>query len=89
MFFPRIPSNKLFSEVEATEGYRLTVELRQQTISTPSGGLIRFDIESALKERLLAGLDDIGITLESSDLIKEYETRRAKQRPWLFPDIDL
>ena len=79
---------QLFSDVQATEGYRLTVELRRQTITTPSGGVIRFDIESALKDRLLAGLDDIGITLEHSDLIKEYEANRAKQRPWLFSDID-
>ena len=79
---------QLFREVEAAEGYCLAVDLRQQTITTPAGEMIKFDIESALKERLLAGLDDIGITLENSNLIKEYEARRAKQRPWLFPDFD-
>ena len=81
-------TDRLFREVESTEGYRLKVELRHQTITTPSGEILTFDIESELKERLLTGLDDIGITLESSDLIRDYERERAKQRPWLFPDID-
>ena len=79
--------DQLFREVEAGEGYCLEVDLRQQTIRTPTGEMLRFDIEPALKERLLNGLDDIGITLEDSDLIRDYEQRRAKERPWLFPDM--
>ena len=80
--------DRLFREVEAAEGYRLAVDLRRQTITTPSGELIRFEIELSLKDRLLSGLDDIGITLEDSDLILDYEARRAGERPWLFSDID-
>ena len=78
---------QLFREVEAAEGYRLKVELHPQTITTPSGKVLSFDVETALKERLLQGLDDIGITLENSDLIREYERQRALDRPWLFPDL--
>ena len=80
--------DQLFREVEATEGYRLEVDLRNQSVTTPGRGHMTFDIEAALKDRLLAGLDDIGITLEDSGLIQDYETRRAKERPWLFADID-
>ena len=79
--------DQLFKEVEAGEGYCLEVDLRQQIIRTPTGETLRFDIEPALRERLLNGLDDIGITLEDSDLIRDYEQRRAKERPWLFPDM--
>ena len=78
----------LFEEVEASAGYHLKVDLRRQSITTPSGGEITFDIESSLKDRILMGLDDIGITLESSELIADYEARRAKERPWLFSDLD-
>ena len=78
---------QLFGEVAATEGYRLKVELRAQAITTPSGEILTFNIEQSLKQRLLMGLDDIGITLENSDLIREYERQRAKTRPWLFPDL--
>lgn len=79
---------QLFREVEATEGYRLKVELQPQTITTPSGKVLSFDVETALKERLLQGLDDIGMTLEHSDLIREYERQKAAEKPWLFPDPD-
>ena len=79
--------DQLFGEVAATEGYRLKVELRAQAITTPSGEILTFNIEQSLKQRLLMGLDDIGITLENSDLIREYERQRAKTRPWLFPDL--
>ena len=78
--------DQLFREVQATEGYRLEVDLRQQAVTTPAGEVLMFDIETALKDRLLSGQDDIGITLENSDLIRDYETRRARERPWLFPD---
>ena len=80
--------DQLFREVAATGGYRLEVDLRQQSVTTPGGEKMTFNIETALKDRLLSGLDDIGITLEDSALIRDYETRRAKERPWLFADID-
>lgn len=79
--------DRLFMEVEATEGYRLNVDLPSQTVTAPSGDELAFGIEAALKERLLQGLDDIGITLENSDVIREYERQRAIERPWLFPEL--
>lgn len=79
---------RLFSEVEQSTGYSLTVNLHGQTVTTPAGAQFNFEIEPALKERLLLGLDDIGLTLEHSDLIREYEKNRAQARPWLFPDVN-
>lgn len=76
---------RLFKEVEANVGYRLEVDLQRQTITTPSSEIVSFEVEPALKERLLNGLDDIDITLKDSDTIRAYEQRRAKERPWLFP----
>ncbi|MGR8919439.1 MAG: 3-isopropylmalate dehydratase small subunit, partial [Gammaproteobacteria bacterium] len=37
-----------------------------------------------LKERLLTGLDDIGVTLQYADDIRAYEARRQQEAPWLF-----
>ena len=79
---------QLFTEVETTGGYRLKVELHPQTVTTPSGEVLGFAVESALKERLLQGLDDIGLTLENSDLIREYERQRALEKPWLYPELN-
>lgn len=72
----------LFETVEA--GYELTVDLAAQTITTPSGNKISFDIDQARKERLLEGLDDIGLTLKLADKIRAYEAKRSEQAPWLF-----
>ncbi|MHA1567870.1 MAG: 3-isopropylmalate dehydratase small subunit [Alphaproteobacteria bacterium] len=74
----------LFREVEANEGYQLTVDLEAQTLTKPDGSVIHFDIDEYRKHRLLEGLDDIGLTLEHADEIRAYEERRKKEVPWLF-----
>ncbi len=74
----------LFREVEANEGYQLTVDLENQTITKPDGSVIPFEIDEFRKHRLLEGLDDIGLTLEHADEIRAYEERRRKEAPWLF-----
>ena len=74
----------LFQEVEANEGYRLSVDLEMQTVTTPSGKVIDFDVDEFRKHCLLNGLDDIGLTLQHTDDIRAYEKRRKQQSPWLF-----
>ncbi len=76
--------DSLFNEL--TEGYRLTIDLAAQKITTPSGREITFDVDENRKYRLLNGLDDIGLTLQQADEIKAYEAARAKRAPWLFAD---
>ncbi len=76
----------LFQEVSATEGYRLTVDLEAQTVTTPGGTTYRFDIEPFRKNSLLKGLDAIGLTLQHEAAITAYEQRRKTEAPWLFPD---
>ncbi|MDR9437399.1 MAG: 3-isopropylmalate dehydratase small subunit [Thiohalophilus sp.] len=76
--------DKLFKAVEAQEGYQLTVDLEQQQIRTPDGDVIPFEIDAYRKQRLLEGLDDIGLTLQHADEIRAYEEQQRQQRPWLF-----
>jgi len=76
--------DQLFKESEASEGYRLTVDLEAQTITTPGGEVIAFEVDSFRRHCLINGLDDIGLTLQHVDDIKAYEERRAKEAPWLF-----
>lgn len=76
--------DQLFKEVEASEGYQLSVDLEAQTITTPSGETINFDVDSFRKHCLINGLDDIGLTLQHVDDIKAYEERRKQEAPWLF-----
>jgi 3-isopropylmalate/(R)-2-methylmalate dehydratase small subunit len=76
--------DRLFKECEANEGYALTVDLNEQTVTTPTGAVIPFEVDAGRKYRLLNGLDDIGLTLLQSDKIKAYEQRRKAEAPWLF-----
>jgi 3-isopropylmalate/(R)-2-methylmalate dehydratase small subunit len=75
---------QLFKEVAAQEGYQLTVDLEQQVISKPDGGIIEFTVDAFRKHCLLNGLDDIGLTLQKTDAIKAYENKRRNEAPWLF-----
>ncbi|KZZ55763.1 MAG: 3-isopropylmalate dehydratase small subunit [Oleiphilaceae bacterium] len=79
--------DQLFNEVEATEGYELDINLDAQTVTTPSGESFSFEVDAFRKHCLLNGLDDIGVTLESEEKIKEYEARRRQETPWLFDAI--
>ena len=76
--------DRLFQETLASEGYRLTVDLAAQTVTTPSGQSFAFDVDPERKHRLLNGLDDISLTLKFTDKIQAYEARRKGEAPWLF-----
>ena len=69
--------DRLFNEVRANEGYALSVDVDAQTLTTPSGESISFDIPAYLKDRLLRGLDLIGVTLTHEDEIAAYEKRNG------------
>lgn len=76
--------DRLFKEVATQEGYRLTVDLEAQTVTTPSGEVLSFEVDGFRKYCLLNGLDDIGLTLQHTDKIKAYEERRRQSEPWVF-----
>ncbi len=74
----------LFRETSETEGYRLTINLETQTVTTPTGRVFAFSVDAFRKYCLLNGLDDIGLTLRHVDKIKAYEDKRQQETPWLF-----
>ena len=69
----------------ASNQTEFSVDLPDQTIKA-GNHLISFDIEEFRKERLLQGLDDIGITLGYKDNISVYEAETKNKKPWLFKD---
>ena len=79
-------ADELFKAVAANEGYRLTVDLAEQKIIRPDGAAIDFEIDAFRKHCLLNGLDDIGLTLQDADAIREYEKARQQREPWVFID---
>jgi 3-isopropylmalate/(R)-2-methylmalate dehydratase small subunit len=79
-----LPDNivhQLLERAEAQAGYRLTIDLEQQTVSDERDTLASFDMDRAVKHRLLNGLDDIGLTLQHVDDISAFEARRPEFLP--------
>ena len=75
---------RLFREVHRTEGYRLAVDLEQQTVTIPGGESYKFDIDPFAKHCMLNGLDEIGLTLQHAEKIKAFESQHRERQPWLF-----
>jgi len=75
---------QLFAEARADPGFRLMINLPEQTI-TASNSTIKFsfDIGEFRKYCLLNGLDDIGLTLRQAEKIRAFEARHLAQQPWL------
>ena len=74
---------KLIKATETTEGYQLSVDLPLQTITTPDGEKISFEVDAFRKMCLLEGLDDIGLTLQHADEIRAFEAKYQQANPWL------
>jgi 3-isopropylmalate/(R)-2-methylmalate dehydratase small subunit len=75
---------RLFADTFAFPGFKLTIDLERQVVSTVDGSLtFGFEVEPYRKHRLLNGLDDIGLTLEHAEAIRAFETKRLAENPWL------
>jgi 3-isopropylmalate/(R)-2-methylmalate dehydratase small subunit len=79
-----LPENivrRLLDQAESQPGYRLTIDLDHQTVADERDALASFDIDPAVKHRILNGLDDIGLTLQQAQVIDAFERRRPTYLP--------
>jgi 3-isopropylmalate/(R)-2-methylmalate dehydratase small subunit len=74
--------DKLMDDAERGSNARISIDLEQQEIRGPDGGVVKFDIDPFRKRCLLNGLDDIGLSLEKGHHIDRHEQRIAEERPW-------
>jgi 3-isopropylmalate/(R)-2-methylmalate dehydratase small subunit len=75
--------SRLFDEVAAFPGYRLTIDLPRQVVIKPDGEEIPFEVQAFRKYCLVNGFDDIGLTLRHADKIRAFEAERLAKMPWL------
>ena len=73
----------LLADAVDTENPELSIDLVAQTIRRPNGVTISFEVDAFRKKCLLEGLDDIGLTMEKSGSIDDFEANRTQQQPWL------
>ena len=74
--------DRLFAAAGGPEPLLLEVDLRAQTV-TGAGIAERFAISPFVRENLLAGKDDIALSLVHARDIAAFEARRHARYPWL------
>ncbi len=70
--------DKIFELADADEPLEATVDLEEQSV-TFGEHIFKFDVEQAVKEKLLLGLDDIGESLMFVEDIESFETEHNAQ----------
>ena len=73
----------LLADAADIENPELSIDLVAQSIRRPNGVMISFEVDAFRKKCLLEGLDDIGLTMEKSVSIDDFEVNRAQEQPWL------
>jgi len=76
--------DRLFKSTYANEGYALTIDLENQSITLPSDEKISFQVDTFRKHCLMNGLDDIGLTMQHSETIKAFEKTYYQKNSWLL-----
>lgn len=79
--------DRLFGAVAEHEGYTLTINVGEQTVTAADNEVYRFELDPYRKHCLVNGLDDIGLTLQHEQEIRGYEVQRKQQAPWLFSEL--
>ena len=80
---PELVIDRLFHEVAAHIGYRLTIDLARQKVLEADGREHDFEVDPFRKHCLLNGFDDIELTLRHKDKIAAFEAKRLAAQPWL------
>ncbi|MCY4290136.1 MAG: 3-isopropylmalate dehydratase small subunit [Roseovarius sp.] len=80
---PQEEVDELMKEAEKGSNARITVDLKEQSITTSEGEAVRFELDAFKKHCLLEGLDDISLTMEKEDSIDAFERRAKAERPWM------
>jgi 3-isopropylmalate/(R)-2-methylmalate dehydratase small subunit len=82
---PIVLEAKIVEELIAKSNgdFTLRIDLESQTV-TDGERVYDFEIDSALKQKMLNGMDDIAMTLEEVELIETFEAKHKTSQPWLF-----
>lgn len=80
---PKEVIDKLMDDASRGSNAIIEVDLEKQEIKGPDGGTVHFDIDPFRKRCLLEGLDDIGLTMEKSSEIDDFEKKQKESQPWL------
>lgn len=84
VILPQDEVEQLWSAIESDPKCEITVDLESRMVSY-KGKKISFELDDYTRWRLMEGLDDIGLTLRNTNLVDEFEAKRANFKPKTLP----
>ncbi len=82
-----LPQEQVDRLLEVAKTDPLTIDLEQQTVTTPFQDRFTFEIDPFRKHCLLGGLDEVGLTLTRDTAICAYEAKAREALPFLAKAI--
>lgn len=79
-----LPQDQVDRLLEVAETHAISIDLDNQTVTTPFQDRFTFEIDPFRKHCLVEGLDEVGLTLARDAAIADYEARLGAERPWLM-----
>ena len=81
-----LPQDQVDHLIEVSrDGGDVTIDLENQVVTTDRQDRFGFDIDPFRKMCLMAGLDEIGLTMNEDSQITKFETYREAEQPWVIP----
>jgi len=84
VILPQEEVEQLWKAIESDPKTSITVDLEERVVAY-QGRKIAFELDDYTRWRLMEGLDDIGLTLRHTDLVDDFEGKRAKYKPKALP----
>lgn len=78
-----LPQDQIERLIEVARGHPITVDLEHQVVTTPYQDRFAFTVDPFRRDCLLAGQDEIGLTLALDDDIAAHERRLDAEMPWM------
>lgn len=85
----RLPEPEVLALMALSEAERepFTIDLTRRMVIDSAGGEHPFDIDPLRREGLLAGLDDVGLTLRDDAVIAAWQSTDRSRRPWAWHPV--
>lgn len=80
-----LPQDRIHRLMEVAQTDPITIDLENQTVTTPFQDRFTFTIDPFRKRCMMEGLDEIGLTLARDAQITDHEAKVARHMPWLSP----
>ena len=84
----RLAASDIALLTSAAETLRpLRIDLVARTVQAEGDAPLPFEVDPLRRECLLAGLDDLGLTLRDAPLIDQWQQEDRRERPWIWSPV--